>query len=504
MKRYLTPLLIAAASLTAISANAGAPSYFIPTEPTVITPADQATDVEITPALTSSDFLFSENLAPDNNPTLSISNWVISKKSAAITILGSEKASNQSPAVFSFEYDVPLAINISGQTVTKLQVVVDGAYQTVKLLSIEDKIIALADIAFSNFDFQTDRKFVISKTSSNSMLLQWHLKDAESTEAIIEFMLIDTGLDDANIAKADVFGWRTTPNEYANTLFDSENSGAGCKVATDNTSSNSSYVGDAFLDWKAAEAGTYDKFYLACTSASTANEGEYAVNQVELNLTDVTSFLPDITVFSSATEAHTLDDASRLSPNTEYSVQVQHTGITAPLTGDSSWSTPVSFTTRAADTNYQVTVPTDLAFTTGQAKDLAFNISNTGSETGAPRVIIRLPFEALSIIEGTISDFFNVSIGDNNCELYQSDGKTDFVCHLDSLEAAAEVQLTAKLTVQDTTISKIEYQVCEPAKCAATAFTAVGITVTTSGGSSSGGSMFWLFLMTPLLLVRRK
>ncbi len=529
MKSYLTPLLFTVASLVAISANAGAPSYFIPTEPTVTAPADLEGSVETTPTLTSSNFLFTEYQGSGNEPTLSTSNWVISKKSDNITILGSESASREengrvrSLSEFSFEYEIPFAITISGQTATKLQVATEDGYHGVGLLSSDGNIIAYTDIEFGGFGFQSERNFIISKTSSNSLLLQWHMINAESTEAILEFILVDGGLNVDETTKDDVFGWRTTPNEYTNDLFSSISGGAGCIVALNNSASitprtgeqeEGTYIGDSLSRWKAALSSNYNEFFLACTSKPGVNAGEYAYQLKELTSVDVISFQPEINVFSSPTENYTLTDGEALSLSTEYIVQVQHIGVYGELTGGSNWSTPASFTTRAADTNYQVTAPTDLTFTAGQAKDLAFNISNTGSEAGSPQVTIRLPFEAFNVVDGTLKDFFSASIGGQDCEMTQSGGKTDFICQLDSLTAAAEIQLAAKITVEDDTVKSIEYQVCDLDKCDDTAFTAVNISVTepesaapspaASSSSSSGGSMFWLFLMAPLLLIRRK
>jgi hypothetical protein len=227
-----------------------------------------------------------------------------------------------------------------------------------------------------------------------------------------------------------------------------------------------------------------------------------------LPILNVDSFLAETNAFSSHTDSPVLNSGEALDPSTEYSAQVQHIGIFEEYIGASRWSEAVAFTTRSADTNYQVTAPTDLAFTAGQAKDLAFKISNAGSEAGAPKVTVRLPFEALKVTTGT----FKVSIGEKNCSLNQSTGKTDFICQLDSLGAGDEVQLAAKITAKDSTVKSIQYQVCDTAKCETTEFTTVNITVAdqsptdpeASSSSSSGGSMFWLFLMTPLLLVRRK
>jgi hypothetical protein len=524
MKSYLTPLLFSVASLVAISANAGAPSYFIPSEPTVTAPADQASNVAITPELTSSDFLFTESYESGNPPTLSTSNWVISKKSDNILILGSESASREengrvrSLSEFSFEYDIPFAITLSDQTATKLQVSTEDGYQSVKLLSSVGNVIAYADIGLNEFNFQSERNFIISTASSNSLSLQWHLTNSVSTEAIIEFILIDSGLNGDQTAKNDIFGWRITPNEYTNSIFNSENSGAGCEVAIDGNDSTApsdySTVSMDLPGWRDADSGNYDEFYLACTSKPADEAEKHSIHLLEISPVDVTSFLPKINVFSSPSESYTLNDGEALNLSTEYTAQVQHIGGSGELTGGSSWSAPVSFTTRAADTNYQVTTPTDLAFTVGVAKNLAFKVSNTGTEAGSPKLTIRLPFNALEVLNGSLHDFFQIISNEPNCSMSAMAEKTDFTCEYDSLAAGGEVQLTTKITVEDIAVESIEYQVCDLDKCDDTPFTTVNISVTdaepaaqspaASSSSSSGGSMFWLLLMAPLLLVRRK
>ena len=509
MKRYLTALLFIAASLTAISASAGAPSYFIPTEPTVTAPADQSIDVEVTPTLTSSSFQFTESYEPNNDPALSASKWLVYQPNESVALLTGEKSSSSAYYELDFKYDIPFAITISGQLATKIRVKTYSAAKVVELLSATIEKLASALFETNAFYFQPDMNFIVVKKFTDSLFLQWNLINSQGVEVTAEFVLLNGGENNS-----DIFGWRMTPNEYTNPIFDAIGFAAGCKVSVDNT--NTSYNGyDKDLDvWKRDLSNNYDKFFLACTSKPAATEGEYAIQLKELNIVDVTNFLPEINYFSSATESLTLSDAERLKFSTEYTAQVQHIGAFDQLSAVSSWSTPISFTTRAADTNYQVTAPADLAFTAGVAKDLGFKVANTGSEAGAPQVTIRLPFEAFNIVNGVLKDFFNVSIGGQDCEMTQSAGKTDFVCQLDSLAAAAEVQLAAKITVEDDSVKSIEYQVCDLDKCDDTAFTAINITVTTptdpaptdsvSSSSSSGGSMFWLFFMAPLLLIRRK
>ena len=507
MKSYLTPLLFSVASLVAISANAGAPNYFIPSEPTITAPADQATDVAITPELVSSDFEFTETYEPSNDPALSASKWLSYQSDESIDLLGGKKLSYSNYHQSDFEYAIPFPINISGQLATKIRVNSSGDIRIVEILNVQNTQIARAFLELNEFDFQPNMNFVVVKKFSSSLQLQWNLINEQGVEITAEFILFDNGND-----SSDVFGWRTTPNEYTNSLFDSSNSAAACRVSTDNINTSQSSFDKDFDTWKDLLSENYDKFFLACTSSP--KDGGYEIQLKELNIVDVTNFLPEINFYTSSTENITLSDAERLNASTKYTTQVQHIGAEGQLIAASSWSAPVSFTTRAADTNYQVTTPTDLAFTVGVAKNLTFKVSNTGSEAGSPQVTIRLPFEALNVVNGTVKDFFSVSIGNQDCEMTQSAGQTDFVCQLDSLAAATEVQLATKITAENDAVKSIEYQVCDLDKCDDTPFTTVNISVTdaeaatqspaASSSSSSGGSMFWLLLMAPLLLVRRK
>ena len=503
MKSIFTPLLITAASLIAVSAHAGVVSTFIPTEPTVTAPADEATDVDITPEFTSSNFAYTES---DATATLSQSKWLVNTSDQNIVLLGGQKASNSYDGN-NFEYDIPFNISISGQTATKINVTSSGDIKTVELLNDQDDLIARAFIELDGFYFQQDANFVLVKTFSNSLQLQWNLINSANVEFTAEFILLASA--DNN---SDVFGWRTTPNELTNTLFDSQDSAAGCRVAIDSSNATFDSYDQDFADWKADLSGSYDKFFLVCSSSPVTGEvGQYDNALKELTTVDVVNFLPEITFTSSTTESVTLSDAESLNASTEYTAQVQHIGTGTSGTGYSNWSAPIAFTTRDADTNYEITVPSDLAFSTGEAKDLTFTIANTGSEEGAPQITIRLPFNALDVLNGTLSDYFNASVGSEDCAMTQSGGETNFICQLDSLAANAEAELAATITVADTSITSIEYQVCDTATCGTTEFTSVDITVAdpttatpASGGSSSGGSMFWLFLMAPLLLVRRK
>ena len=154
MKRYLTALLFIAASLTAISASAGAPSYFIPTEPTVTAPADQSIDVEVTPTLTSSSFQFTESYEPNNDPALSASKWLVYQPNESVALLTGEKSSSSAYYELDFKYDIPFAITISGQLATKIRVKTYSAAKVVELLSATNEKLASALFETNAFYFQ--------------------------------------------------------------------------------------------------------------------------------------------------------------------------------------------------------------------------------------------------------------------------------------------------------------------------------------------------------------
>lgn len=532
MKRYLVPLLFSVTSLITFSANAGYQNTFTPNKPTVSAPIDQASDVALSTEFTSSDFAFTENNPDATDPTLSTSNWIVSKKSNGITLLDGEISSLGSQTT-AIQYVIPFPITISGQVASKINIPPNPTpsagtlSQPIELLSSTGSILATASIGIPGFTYQANSKFVIVKETANTLLLQWHISVSQlSTDGIIEFILVDGGFESDNSAKVDFFGWRSSINDLNLALFSSQISGPSCGISADGTAAPtvSTSVSKTLAEWKTylvSEGET--KFSLGCSSKpvtnseTTFNLNAGPISDVDVDV-DVDSLLPSVTVISSDSGSYTLNSGEALNLNTEYMVQVQHIAESGQLTGASSWSSASSFTTRLANTNYQVTIPTDLAFTAGQAKDLAFKVSNTGPEAGAPKVTIRLPFKAHDVVNGPLSDFFNVSIDGQNCTMTEMGEKTDFTCQLDSLAAAAELQLTAKITAKDASVKTIEYQVCDAEKCDTTDFTTVDITVaapadlvptnpaseTTSSSSSSGGSMFWLFLMTPLLLLRRK
>lgn len=503
MKSYLIPFVVTLAGLTSVGVNAGVSMPVIPSAPTVTAPADQAVNISLTPELTSSEY---DDQTVQS--TLDGSNWLVFKNVEGVELLSAGR-NQDNPPIEVIDYEPAFPISISGSAVSNIQI--DPLSYAVRLINAQD--VTLAQIEFGNYDdwsFQENSEFIVVKNHPDFQTIQWHLKDAAEKELILEAVILKSG----------TVGWRTSPNDYSDDLFLSSSINASCSMSIDPANSTSDSISKSLAGWKSSLSGSYDHFFLAC--ATDLEDGAYVRKLKVFNPSDVTSYLPEVKSFSSTTGDFTLASSDTLDPSTTYTVQVQQfaTDTVNPSMGvvdlTTAWSAPVTFTTRAPNSNYQVTAPTDLAFTSGQAKTLEFTVANSGSEAGSPQVIVSLPYSALSGLNGTLTDFFEATLDGQECAFQVVNSKTNFTCGLTSLAAGADVKLAAKVTAYDVSVKNIEYKVCEPTECAATDFTSLAVTVTEAAGSSSGGSStssssssgggsaFWMLLFAPLLLVRRR
>jgi len=221
--------------------------------------------------------------------------------------------------------------------------------------------------------------------------------------------------------------------------------------------------------------------------------------------------LPAIQTFTSAADILTIiSEEDELESGTQYQAQVRYetTG------GDfSNWSDPVSFTTDI-DTDYQVDLSGNVSFefTAGEPRFLTVNVSNEGTDAGHPKLQLRLPFNVLDGLDGTVSDFYSISGCGSSVVI--NGGASVVSCDLAELGAESSVDVTATLTLKEG-VDVIEYRVCEQDLCDEVPYESLAVSVVagvpppTPGGSSissssSGGAFWYLLLGLPVLGIFRK
>ena len=200
----------------------------------------------------------------------------------SIELLGGGKPSNSSYYISDFEYDIPFSFNMSGQLATKIKINSSSDTKIVELLNATGDKLAYAIMELNAFDFQSNTKFIILKKSSNSLLLQWNLINEQGVEITAEFVLLS---DEVN--GTDIFGWRTEPNEYVNTIFDSSNHAAGCSVSKNDTYTEYNIIDFDFDDWKSRLAENYDEF-------AEYDDGSCYVCSTDIQLTSLTHIVSEM------------------------------------------------------------------------------------------------------------------------------------------------------------------------------------------------------------------
>ncbi|MFY9178588.1 MAG: GlyGly-CTERM sorting domain-containing protein, partial [Venatoribacter sp.] len=318
------------------------------------------------------------------------------------------------------------------------------------------------------------------RTLDNAVIVNWHLKNLNGLvnwDTNVQGIFVNDG--QAGI-KSGIHNW----NEDFFTL---SSGSVGCNV-----SGGGSWSGNLASVKTLLNNNDVEEFSLLCRASGVATF---------TTVTPEAIALPEITSLSSNTSTVTPENLLAASTKQVVQVRSEVAGVY------SAYSSPVSFTTRAADTDYAWAYPTDVAFTANETKTLTFTLTNNGTEEGNSTIGIRLPFNVLgNVVSGT----FSVKVNDGSgCPLNISAGKTTYTCSGVKVPVNGSVTVTVSLALP-TTVTAIEYAIDGDYKNLPVVVTASGsgsnntnTTTTESSSSSSGGALAWPLLLLPLLMFRR-
>jgi len=400
-------------------------------------------------------------------------------------------------AAQSYDHPVPEALELSFEStsVAALRIYNQGH---IEMLSDGGSVIGTvrARPTSSRWDFKpslTEPRILV-KEYSNAIAVRWGFDvDTDIEETLtLEAIIRD---DERVVILAD-------PSDMANDVYTDTGGSIGIELAS--ASDVRSLAG-----WKSFISGS-DDFGLF----------------LEISDSAITPSVPDPVTLSdfampsfTELEAPSLNFQTTLLPGTKYQAYAQHVATSEDSPNPtiySSFSDAVTFTTEL-NSEYSLDVPSTEGIQAGVPAELAFTLSNTGTDAGIPRVEVRLPFSALENLNGSLSAFFNAEsdASSADCDTQIENDITTLSCS-QALDAGASSTVNVTATFYETGNTDLEYRVCETKvdTCEGVEFTSLSVSVEAEGGSepdngsgsssSGGGSMFWLTLLAlPLLRLRR-
>lgn len=516
--------LLGASQLQATPANT-----FVMERPTVTSPKNNDT-VSKSPALAGSNAV-AKDTATGNALTdlvLEQSQWLVYEPDETLDILGGFHTLKHGLNLLNDnmyqDVDYPLDTTIDGAKVKKLRIY---AAATVELLDSDNKLLgkikaiptALHKIQPSHGDNSDALIFV--KHYNNGVIINWPLKSTDTSapwSATLQAVINDNG----------EIGIRSSVNDLSNSLFALTDGSVGCTLRSQDTLQPSNPF-NSLNSLKSRLESSVSKFSWICEKGDDGN----IKNTAYKDATPQQFTIPDYKIFTSTDKTYTLKESEALKTGHKYNAHVRYTGTSATYTDDksySSWSKPVTFVTDIQSL-YSITTPKDIKFVAGKAKTLSFEFSNTGTEAGSPSVSVRVPFNVISRLNGTLSDFYSSSIDGKKCgDIKSENNSSTFTCSVDKLSPGESRKFDVKLTFNKDD-KELEYRVCEASKCDKAPYSRLPVTVESdaakkpsdnqkkepakekgtsskpkeSSSSSSGGGAFWLLLLAlPLFRMARK
>lgn len=503
MKGILYPVLLAAAISPAV--NAGIITTYFPAEPDVTAPANESTDVETsatlsTTALAETDY---QGTTSSGNLTLTGVRWYLnSDTDKSVQIFGGMKNAD-TPTPFSempeeiYDYIVPEDLTL---TFESTQISAIRIYNTGKaeLLSDANSTVGTVFVQPDTLDNVQpgNEARIFVKTFSNAVAIKWNFTaSATSTDVTVEAAIKDDG---AITIVAD-------SSDLTSDLYTLSNGILGVELGSSSDTRS-------LAQWKSAIESIVSDFgvlfelnesdVLTASTVTPTTLSSYS----EPLLSEVTS------------ETVTTEDAV-LAPGTEYTIFAQHiTQNTSNSTVYSSVSEASNFTTEL-NSNYSLTVQGETSVALDEPTSFEFEITSDGEHYGSPRVQVKLPFNALDELNGSLSSFFNGEVidgdsGEGECAVSIVNNETFISCD-NPMDVGDSMTFKATATFYTAGTTNIEYRVCETLldRCDDAEYTTFSVTVTAdvdeapdadSGSSSGGGAAFWFLLLSlPLTLLRR-
>jgi len=496
--------LLAAGAITAGMfsqfSNAGVvQAYHFPQIPTVTSPAYRATDVELPLAIESSAMQEADQFRTPTtgNLTFTEASWIFYPRDDSITYVlgrrGDDQLDLQAIGEEFVFYFVPdgLDLEFNGLTVSKLRISNQG---NIDLLTDTDseigEITYQPDRTWDTIPSNSIKTFV--KSFEDYLLINTaYSTQAYTNDATIQIVIADNG----NILM------RTAPKDLSSDFFSSTNSSFGVTLGNQT-------LKNSLSDWKTTLTNNQQTDF---GLVFNINESNQLVAQIP-TVFDIASNV-EPAIVSETVSSITADLSSSLEAGTEYFAQVRHKATnSSDQARYSNWSGAVNFTT-ALNSEYEISglqKPTSII--TGTPVKLSMEVSNTGTDGGKPRVEIKLPFNAISNLNGTLSDFFAAEViwnGEDfgsNCAVNVANDETFIGCTL-PIDSQDSEDFEATFTFYEAGQQSYAYRVCETKlnRCDDAAFTSESITVQSpsdpnnTNGGSSGGALSLLLLAVPFI-----
>lgn len=485
--------------------NAGLSQVYFPQIPTVTSPASDETDVELPLTVESSAMQEIDQFggAASGNLTFAEASWIFYPRDDSITYIFGRRGDDQMD-IGNIEqdfvsYSVPegLDLEFNGLTVSKLRISSRG---NIELLTDTDseigEITYQPDRIWDTIPSNSTKTFV--KAFENYLLINTaYSTEAYSDDAIIQIIIANNG----NILI------RTSPNDLSSDFFSSTNSSFGVNLGNQTLKKSLS-------EWKTFLTSNQETTFGLAFNIDESNNLAAQIPTVF----DIASNIEPV-IISETVSSISAKLSNSLEAGTEYSAQVRYkatNGSDQPRYSD--WSGTSHFTTAPLNSEYQISgLQKPAIIIAGTPVKLSMKVSNTGTDGGEPRVEIKLPFNAISNLNGTLSDFFAAEIANNNgdsasnCAVNVKNNETFVGCTL-SIDAQDSENFEATFTFYDAGEQSYSYRVCETKlnRCDDAAFTSESITVQATSGpggnsggssdsSSSGGALALLLLAAPFL-----
>ncbi|MCH2041924.1 MAG: hypothetical protein MK185_14945 [Saccharospirillaceae bacterium] len=504
-----------------LSCNAIA-STLIPDLPDITAPTDEAVSVSTAPLLTANmlNAVESDSGAATTSFEIIQTDWMIYEPIESVELLGgyydSENGLTYGGLLYS-DLAVNIDLEIDNEKVTTIRVKNNAE---VELRNSNGDILGIISglaAAAEKISLGGDNELIKVKTFNNAIVINWPLYiSADNNE--IDFVM------QAVISDSGAIGIRSSISDISHVLFDQQGGLVGCQMRLNNTLMPAENM-KSLPKWKEIyQNNNESEWSLLCS----ANDSGDAIRIQSLSNTGIEAFDTPIIKRSivhdeesgSALLSYQLNENETLDPGTQYHLihrqalndQSQNTDRAEIFT---PWSKPVAFTT-ALNTDYSTNIRGASDFISGQPKTFEVTVTNNGTDTGTPKLELKVPVNAITLVNGSLADFFSIGTGEKQCSSTSiNNNVTTLSCDLSSLAANQDLTTNVTITVNDT-VDSVQYRVCDAIACENTAFQNLAINVssdsdssaptstTTSSSSSSGGAFALLLLATPFLRRRKQ
>jgi hypothetical protein len=481
-----------------ISTLSHADLEFLPSTPSIDSPANNSVQVSTLPRLSSS-LPAATSLVDSSEVDVEIveSEWLFYSTNKdyhnlETSILGGISNSN-SLENFSNQYqeiNSPISISIDGLTVSKLRIY---SIPRIDLLTESGALIRTIGITPDNIGkvkFQNPAAIWmhVSRGFNDIVLINWPLQSANTDTLWRETFQIY--LDNNGLIL------RLKNPSLTNPIFSLADSQAGCGHPFDKYQS--------LPQWSTElRASGHDEFMIGCFHEGTAISNSISSSTAEL------SDIPEHIIRTTSSVDQTI--TNRIRAGQEYKAvvryQLKESGSNSSNnTVSSYWSNPVQFSTDI-NAELQLEVPDDLNFIFRKPKVLNFKLKNNGPDIARPR--IEFEYNEKSIfngVSGRLIDYINMEIEGEFNTLLRTGSPISTSSSIDQLDDSIDVVLTATITERET--SEIKYRLCNITECSGVEFQTLSISVYDNedaiptvddtkdsqsvNGSSGGGSLTWL------------